>query len=476
MKSPLLTLLAFTVFTSGALAQNRFDALRYTQQYPQYDPISMGAGGAMAGLQNTPGSFLINPAAIALSKSSYFYFGMGNREVREDATYRGITTGFNGNQTGISSLGFVFKAPTEIGSLVMGAAYGQTADFNRSYSVNAFNPNTSITDFLLQSPSDQYFGTGTDSYAIYDDSQLGLFTVYDGAGGYVGAEQYVELSERGQMGEYALFLGTEFQRNFFVGVSIGLPAGQYSYRRAFLEEDVNGAYTTSPYDVDAIAVTDRIDASIRGFNARIGFLYKPVASTRIALSYTTRTRYEVEEEYQTRVETTFKSFDVNGDNFYWGQYDGQIRYRVLSPSRLNAGVSVDIGPLTVSTSAERIHYSNIEMSGFGIAGDRNERRAIKRDFADATNVRLGASYKVAQTTFRGGYGFNQSPVRNQEFGSQFISGGLSIDLGNDMALDLGMQYMTRSDTQNLYSVGSLNETVRIDVGRLQTMVGLKVGF
>lgn len=475
MKTLLFSSLFVLSLTSASFAQNRYDALRYTQQYPLFDPVSMSMGGSTAGLTSDAGSFLVNPAGMALANKSYFYFGLGNREVTEDATYLGTTSTFNDNQTGISSIGFVFRAPTNVGSLVMGAGYAQTADFNRAFSVNAYNSNTSITDFLVNSTSDLYNGTAYDAYAIEED-EFGQFTVYEGAGGFLGANQYVEYFERGQMGEYSLFFATEFQQNLFMGVSLGLPAGQYSYRRAFLEEDTEGLYNVDPYDVDAITVEDKIDASIRGFNARIGLLYKPVPNARIGLSYTSRTRYDVDESYSTYIQTDFKTFDTEGYNSYWAETPGESSFRSVAPARLNAGVSFDAGPLTVAASAERINYSDIEMSGFGIIGDRDERRLIQQEFVSATNVRLGASFKLGQSTLRGGYGLNASPHRTEDLGSQFVSGGVSIDLGNEFAIDLGMQYMTRNDRQALYNTGTVTEVATQKIGRLNTMIGLRVGF
>ena len=475
MKTTFLSALILFSASATALSQNRYDALRYTQTLPLFDPASMAMGGATAGLTADAGSFLVNPAGMALAGKSYFYFGLGNRDVSEDATYRGNLSSFSDNQTGISNIGFVFKAPTNVGSLVMGAGYAQSADFNRAYSVSAYNTATSITDFLLNSTSDQYNGTAFDAYAI-DADDFGQFTVYDGAGGFAGADQYVEYFERGQMGEYSLFFATEFQQNLFVGVSLGLPAGQYSYRRAFLEEDINGLYTTQPFDVDAITVEDRIDASIRGFNARIGLLYKPADFAKVSLSYTSATRYEVNESYSTYIQTDFKSFDVDGNNSYWAETPGEITYRILAPARFNAGVSFETGPLTIAASAERLDYSAIDMSGFGVAGDRDERRLIRRDFTDVTNLRLGASYKLGQNILRGGYGINQSPHRVDDLGSQFVSGGVTIDLGNEFALDLGVQYMTRTDNQALYNTGTLTETVSSNVSRFNTMIGVRVGF
>jgi hypothetical protein len=475
MKTTFLSALILFSATATALSQNRFDALRYTQTLPLFDPASMAMGGATAGLTADAGSFLVNPAGMALAGKSYFYFGLGNRDVSEDATYRGNVSTFNDNQTGISNIGFVFKAPTDVGSLVMGAGYAQTADFNRAYSVNAYNTDNSITDFLVNSTSDLYNGTAYDAYAI-DEDEFGQYTVYEGAGGFAGADQYVEYFERGQMGEYSLFFATEFQKNLFMGVSLGLPAGQYSYQRAFLEEDINNLYTTAPYDVDAVTVEDRIDASIRGFNARIGLLYKPAEFAKVSLSYTTATRYEVNETYSTYIQTDFKSFDVDGNNSYWAETEGEITYRVVAPSRLNAGVAFETGPLTIAASADRLDYSAIEMSGFGVAGDRDERRLIRREFTPVTNLRLGASYKIGQNILRGGYAVNESPHRTNELGSEFISGGVTIDLGNEFALDLGVQYLTRTDNQALYNTGTVTESVNSKIGRFNTMIGFRVGF
>lgn len=475
MKTTLLTALILFSASATALSQNRYDALRYTQTMPLFDPSSMAMGGATAGLTADAGSFLVNPAAMALAGSSYFYFGLGNRDVTEEATYRGNVSSFSNNQTGISNIGFVFRAPTVVGSLVMGAGYAQSADFNRAFSVSAYNTATSITDFLVNSTSDLYNGTAYDAYAIHDGDFV-QYTVYDGAGGFAGADQYVEYFERGQMGEYSLFFATEFQKNLFVGVSLGLPAGQYSYRRAFLEEDINGLYTTQPYDVNAVTVEDKIDASIRGFNARLGLLYKPADFAKVSLSYTSATRFEVNESYSTYIQTDFKTFDVDGKNSYWAETEGEITYRILSPSRLNAGVRFDTGAFTVAASVERLDYSAIDMSGFGIIGDRDERRLIQRDFTSATNLRLGASYKLGQNTLRGGYGINQSPHRNNDLGSEFVSGGVTLDLGNEFALDFGVQYMTRTDNQALYNTGTVTETVSTNIGRFSTMIGFRVGF
>jgi hypothetical protein len=53
---------------------------------------------------------------------------------------------------------------------------------------------------------------------------------------------------------------------------------------------------------------------------------------------------------------------------------------------------------------------------------------------------------------------------------------VTIDLGNEFALDLGVQYLTRTDNQALYNTGTVTESVTSKIGRFNTMIGFRVGF
>ncbi len=453
MNTRILLLTAGLALAASALhAQNRFDALRYGNYQPS-DPTSV----------------VLNPASAALTSHSYFRFSLGNREVDEDGTFRATTTGFNDNQAAISDLQFVVKMPTLVGSMVFGAGYTQLTDFNKAWSAGAYNPDNSIMDYVIGA-SDQYFLPAFNTYAI-DTVGGEYYTVYELAG-FGGIDQYIETYERGQMGEYNIHFATEFQKNLFLGASIGLPAGHYSYKRSFLEEDIDGIYTQSPDDIDAIIVDDRIDATIRGFNARLGLLYKPAANASVGVSYTTRTRLSIDEVYSTRFQTEFKTLDAYEDT-----YEGEINYTVSLPSRVAVTGTYDAGPFAVAAAVERVNYGRIEMDGLGPRIGREENSAIRTEFRDVLNWQVNASFNMGNLKPRFGYALQSAPTQAATtVDTQYMSGGFAIDLGSDMVLDLGVRYNTTEGREVLYGFGSTTEAVDRTGTKWFTSVGLKIGF
>ena len=149
-------ILAAGLLSTPVLGQNQFDALRFSTTNPSNDPATMAMGGASVTNFAGFGSFTQNPATAAMVGRSSFSLGMSTRDVREDTRYLNALSSFNDSQTAISHLGYVYRFPTLVGSLVVGGGYAQIADFNRASSVNAFNDQHSIVDFFLRDPGDQF--------------------------------------------------------------------------------------------------------------------------------------------------------------------------------------------------------------------------------------------------------------------------------------------------------------------------------
>lgn len=461
-------------------AQNRFDALRFSQTTPAYDAATMGMGGSTVTNFAGFGSYTQNPATIALSKESLFLFGLSTRDVREDSRYMNTATTFNDNQTGISNLGYLYSFPTTQGSLVFGGGYTQLVDFNRASSINAFNDSHTIADFFLRDPGDQYFVTAFNALAIeFDDEFEEYFNVLRADGTFRGMNQYSELRERGQLGEYSFVIGTEFQPNLYIGASVGIVAGQYQYRRSFIEEDLMGRYVDAPFDVDVLLNEDRIDASLRGANFRIGGLYEPIPGVRLGAGFTSRTVLEVDETYSTFIRTDYYSSDADGFNRYEDTFNGEFTYKIRKPSVVTAGVGISLLPFAdIELSAERINYSRIEFDGLGTIRDRDENRAMRNDFEDVINVRAGASFKFNdQITPRVGYAWHPSPRKAFDAGIGYFSAGATIQLADGVGLDLGIQYANWNDEIDMYQYSANAAAVsRQEVNKFQGMFGITFSF
>jgi len=474
-----ILIVALLVTVNTTSAQNRFDALRFSQTSPSYDATSILLGGGTSARFNGFGSIYLNPATAAMNDKSVFSFGMGFRDVSENSTYLGSQTNFSDQQTGLTNLGYLYRFPTMTGSLVIGGAYNQIADFNRTTSIDVFNNQHTITDFFLIAPGDQYFETAFNAFAIeYDDFFNEYFNVLRADGNFRGMHQYGELRERGQMGEFNIFMSTEFQPNLFIGGSVGIITGEYSYKRIFIEEDRQNNYANASYDVDLILNEDKINSSIVGVNARVGVLYAPIEGFSFGLSYTTKTKLDIDERYSTFIQTDYKTFDADGFNRYDDTYKGEFEYGIHRPATLTAGVSIGLIPfIDADLTVERVNYSRIEFSGLGILPDISENQAIRSEFNDVYNLRAGVTIKTGSSVMpRFGYAYNPSPRKAFDAGITYLSAGAGIQMGENFTLDVGLQFASFKDELDLYNYGFGIANVAQSVEKIQGVIGLTYKF
>lgn len=458
-------------FGKDAIAQNRFDALRYNEVNPGNDPISLSMGGASVANMTGFGSFVQNPATAALYNKSFFSFSLNPRNVNETSDYLNKSKKFNDTQTSIGNLGALFKVPTVQGILVLGAGYSQIANYNRAVSIKAFNSQNSITDYF--NASSFYSGIAFQGYAL-DTTSTGVQEPVLRLAGFQGINQYAEQKERGQMGEYALFGATEFQKDLYLGVSLNFPVGHYTYNRSFLESDPGNLYSTPPYDVNTIDSEDHISADITGFYGRLGFVYKIMPWFNVGGSYRTRTTLTVKENYSSSVQTTFKSADSNGNTSYTGSLNGSDKYKVVNPGRFVLGASIaDYNGLTVNFSSEYIPYSNIQMEGLPTTTREQQNASISSDFKDVWNLMVGAGYRIGAVEPRIGYAYYPSPRKNYDASRTYYTAGLGIGLNNSFRINIGGAYSTWKD--NLYMYSGSPVTIE-NAHRLSVMIGFQAMF
>jgi long-subunit fatty acid transport protein len=223
---------------------------------------------------------------------------------------------------------------------------------------------------------------------------------------------------------------------------------------------------------------DRIDASIRGVNAKIGFLAEPISGIRFGLNYTTKTRLEIDEKYSTLIQTEFYTQDADGFNSYEDVYEGDISYTVTKPSVISAGVGMGVlSILDVDLTMERMNYSSIEMGGLGTINNRDENGAIRNDFQDVTNFKAGFTINLFDTFKpRLGYSVNPSPRRSFDAEIRYLSAGASFEVSDNISLDVGVQVARFDDNLDVYDYGTGIASVGQKVEKVQGMIGLSFRF
>lgn len=490
-KSLILTGVTLFCLTHLVQAQSSDDVLRYSLEYPTYDPVSLVVPGVT---QATGfGAFQENPASMALFEESFLSFDLSSRLVNENGRFHGTEVDFDDNQTGIGDVGFLYSVPAERGSLVIGGGFSQSTDFNRALSVSARNNVSTLTDFYNITSDDSLFFAAFDTYAIDFATTDSLFSETAsifriGFDEFPGINQEMELTERGQMGEYSTFVATEFQENLLVGASVGLVTGSYSYRRNFLEADRQNDYNfdfidtdndgTGDTDIDRILSTDTINAELLGFSARVGMIYKVTPNLNIGASYHFPPTLQIDEEFNTEILTTFD----NGVQFS-ADAPGEFSFKITRPGRVKAGFSIaDWNNVNLSASAEgvfytkgRIDFDDLDLNQF----EREINDVVRSNFKDVVNIRAGLEYSANDRFVpRIGYGYYPSPRSGTDATRQFVSGGFSAEITYGLIFNFGVQYGFWDDENSLYSFDDgtaiRNEVVQEEVRHWNIMGGLKL--
>lgn len=422
-----IILVALIFNTNSVMAQNVFDAIRYSQNGTGKDAWSSALPGRGVSQYAGSGTFIDNPAAVGFSQNSHVDFSLVFINAQSEGQFLGNNYNDSNGRPAIGNLHYSYKYPTNKGSLVIGGGYNRIALFDRYLNASGFNDTHSITDFFAQ--DDYYYNAAFNTFAVdtlvggYPESALRI-------DGFRGIDQYVEIIEQGQMGEWSLYTALEFKKNFMVGISVGYQTGRYDYRRNFNEIDNRNDYNfdVTDYDVDFIQTNDRIDADLGGFMIRMGAAYK-LGILQLGGSVELPSTLQIREDYSSEITTIF---DREGTSEPTQRIENFFDYHIRRPLRYKLGATVTPTPaFAVSAAYEYMDYSNIEFQE--IESFRLETQlsmAVSNALRGASNYHISASYTVPESyELRAGYSILQSAERNFDLTEQEIfSLGAGIDL------------------------------------------------
>jgi hypothetical protein len=451
------------------------------------------------------GSFLNNPASMALVKRNYFNFSVGNTRFESENSYLSNTITTEDNSINLGNMGVVYKFPTVQGSFVVGAAYNQIKNRNMLARIDGRNNQSTITD-AFREPSSDYQDIAFNTYAIDwgDTDSTYMESIFRiGFPTYPGIDQNAEISYETNMSEYSIFFGTEFQKNLFVGVSAGIIGGTYSYRRNFLESDGQNDYngnfipsdTPNQYtDIDNILTHDKINADILGFSLRAGLIYQFSPKVNVGISYVVPSTLVVQENYYSSIKTELDDGSTPFESDFASAET--YEYRIKKPGTFNAGFALqDIGNFSLAVSGELINYANLRLdlvSGNDMEYDeevavrQNEDDLdtfMKRNYQMVFNLKTSLGYQIGDmVNLNAGYAFLQGKSKVFAADRNVISGGFSAKITNDLIFDLNGQYSFWNDRFGLYDYYDYSnnvarsETVDQNISNLKIIAGLRFMF
>lgn len=429
------------------------------------DPVSIIMPGTAyaAGF----GTYLDNPASMALFGISYGEFGFVTRSVGEEAAYRSLNRKYRETdfQSSNSHAGYVYVFPVDVGRFVVGAGYTQFAGFNRALSARSRNVFSSITDFFKWPGSvysDIAFNTfATDFGDEFQDWDESIFRIgFDDFGMFPGIGQAFTITERGFGGEYSVFAATEFSRNLMIGLSIGWVRGNYSYKRDFQEIDALNNFNSDfidttgngdpDTDIDRILLEDRLSATFGGFRLRAGFLYRITPFINLGLSYTPATTIRINEQLRADLTTTMKNRFMFEDGL-----ERNFSYRFKTSSKTSLGLALDrYYGFTLSLAADYVNFTNSELDyQDSVVRDIQDRDndIIGESIKNTWSLRAGGSYDVhPRLALRGGFAHQTRKFDANDGNKRVFSFGAGLIISSRILFDIAFRNEHWEEVSSVY--------------------------
>ena len=442
------------VLTATVRAQFPEDALRISSIGLGIGARSLSMGMAFTGIANDYSASYWNPAGLGQIRMSEMNVGLTHQAFGNTSTFLGTTRSLDNSSTDLNNFGLVYPFPTSRGSLVFAVGYNRVNDFTTALSFDGFNRTGSIIPTL-----------NTDfAYQLYLVDSVGNTPLRD------SLDQRGKVLEGGGLSNWTFAAAVEAARQLYLGVSLNIVSGSYSYNREYIESDIFNKYSQSRYGVNyafsRLDLINTISGDISGFTARLGMLYKFNSGARFGINIKTPTFVTVREDFATDGTSTFDVPDSRGRSSYNYRIDGKTEYDVETPFVFSGGFSVPVNDLMVAADVEFTDWTQMKFSNADPLVEQYN-TDIKELFRPTANLRVGAEYDLGEIRIRGGYAYLPSPYRGDpaSFGQKYITGGLGFVVQDNIAIDVGYAYGFW-DTYHVNYDGSPTTTEKIRTNNL----------
>jgi len=427
-----ILLSSLMVACSAAFAQQEFDALKFSLSDINGSARYVSMSGAFGALGGDMTSLSMNPAGIAVYRSSEFTITPAFSNASSKSVFGKIESSDSKKNLMINNFGYVgsFRTydETSISNFNFGIAYNKIKDFNRNAFIVGDKQPFSLLDRIAGDANNSSSNLLDAASASKLVNKIGtLYQSILGDGETVNNSMYS--MESGSIGEWDFSLGANYGHYLYLGMSLGIQSVDYELKSIYGEDFSEGG---------SMELRNVLSTQGAGVNFKVGAILRPVPELRLGLAVHTPTYYNLTDIYGM----SMGSFGVeNPEPAIYEPNDGSTDYRLETPGKILYSAAYQFGQKGfLSLDWDVVDYREITLKDAdGLPyGDTNG--WIDEDFRAASNVRLGGEYRLTDNvSLRGGAAWYQSPVKS------------SVETGNIPIATAGTtpQYSIEKDTYYL---------------------------
>jgi hypothetical protein len=461
-------------------------------------------GGAFTALGGDLSAITLNPAGIAVFRSTEFTVSTQVNFKDNNSNFGGYNNSYQFSQFSLGQIGLVTSMTMGKGSglkgLSFGYSYNRTNNYDSHIMIDGISDASSMADYWADTsyglyPDELgYYDSSTEQYTTvelmaYDSfltdtlnssstSYASIFSRYGNANPVYGQQTSRIIDNSGFTGEHTIVFGANLADKLYIGAGFGITTMFYTGHYKHTEIDA----ANNIYDFVDFTYTDHFDAEGTGWNFKIGAIFRPVEMMRIGFSFATPTYYNIDEYYFSNLSTFLDLNTPNVSDDYNGILElspGTYRYELNTPYRINTGIAFQIGTMgLISADYEYVDYSNAQFRHGADGYDfYDENEDIRYELKGASNFRVGAEVRFGPAYIRGGYKYYGSAFRSGSMNEDADYNGYSAGIGyrqDKFYLDLSFSGLINYENYLMYPNAWLEPVYMKNHDKILTgTVGLK---
>lgn len=493
MKNILFTIIALaTVLSAGA--QNVTDIVRWSHLQPSGTAASLGVQNSIGAIGGDIMSAHINPAGIGEYKKSVLMLTAG-LDIRDNTSYlvadQNSKNSLKTNNFNVFNGGIVFgnyRPNKNFTSSNFAIGFTRMAVFKEKFFYEGKSTGT-MTEFFAER-ANSLAPDQLDDFVAYPAYNTGAIFDFDGDRFYetdfaqddLLVTKSQNVSRTGSLNELSLTWAGEYKNKVNIGVGIGIPFANFTEKKVYKETDPDSEIAT----FNELTYIEDLRITGRGFNAKLGVLFKPVSWLRIGGSFHSPTWFTFNDVFSTSLEYSYD--DVT--NVYPGDNDVkpelQFKYNITNPYRAMGSIGTVFGTGDIkgfiNADLEYVDYLSAEYDGTAHSDDPSEieyTQEVNQDVANslksATNFRIGG--ELAYDIFRlraGYYRFHTPFARDSEANNSYsIGAGFR---GDRFYMDFAIQFADSTEGYQAYSVINAERDPLVNTNVSRTFALVTFGF
>ncbi len=490
-------ILALVCLASSLYAQDEYDALLLGQTYHYGTARSLSLSGAMGSVGADYGAIGINPAGLALFRSSELSFTPTVLATTAESQYTNSTTTrsdarFNFNQAGIvfanAKKGNSYnRSKWKTSNIAVG--FNRLANLHTDFAYRGRDNQSSFVEVfeeeinaaggynneVLQVVSEAAYGA-YETYLIdadpLDASRAKSFVPYA-----AGLERSKTVRRTGGVNELAFSYAANYDEKVMIGATLGIPIIDFDQTTILTEDDISG---NTNNDFEYVDLVQNLSIEGSGINLKLGSIFRPNKYTRFGLALHTPTWYTLTDVSSIAIESNTENLLNTGSVSTYIQENANLfEYRYLSPMRaIASGTILFDNKGFISIDAEWINYAGMRYRyNRGFEGAESiVNNAIQQAYQNAANIRLGGELRIDQLALRGGFAYLGNPsTAAQSKASQSISLGVGYR-GKHFYLDVAGRLLLTNNLDQTHTLARTNNIPIADISARSTNIAMTAGF